>query len=267
MALLIATELLTLLFAMNTLSAVRSLVHGEGMWSKAQKDAIQNLQQFVITRDKEYLNQFHEDIRVNMGDRQARLELAKPNMDFDVVKQGFVQGKIHADDVPAIVTMLRRFSSVSYLQNAIYQWQEADKLIEEMIAVSKEIDHSIQKGDLSKNELHTFLSRITNLNGRLTYRENEFSSTLGAASRWLERLLAILLVCAVITIEGLGLALTISFTTGLSRTLKELSQFAERVGHGNFDYHVAVHSRDELGVLAESLNIMADNLQNESTNR
>jgi hypothetical protein len=35
MAVLIATELFTLLFAMNILSAVRAFVGGEGLWSKA----------------------------------------------------------------------------------------------------------------------------------------------------------------------------------------------------------------------------------------
>lgn len=44
MALLIAAELGTLLFAMTTLSAVRAFVGGEGVWSKAQKNAVHNLQ-------------------------------------------------------------------------------------------------------------------------------------------------------------------------------------------------------------------------------
>lgn len=40
MAILIALELFTLLFAMNTLSAVRAFVNAEGVWSKSQKNAI-----------------------------------------------------------------------------------------------------------------------------------------------------------------------------------------------------------------------------------
>ena len=81
MALLIVTELLTLLFAMNTLSAVRALVHGEGMWSKAQKDAIQSLQKYVVTGDKIFIEQFHESVQVPQGDRQARIEMEKSNPD------------------------------------------------------------------------------------------------------------------------------------------------------------------------------------------
>ena len=53
MAFLIATELFTLLFAMEVLSSVRAFVHGEGLWSKAQKDAVYNLNRFSITFDQQ----------------------------------------------------------------------------------------------------------------------------------------------------------------------------------------------------------------------
>ena len=43
MAILIIIELLTLWFAIQTLSSVRALVGAEGLWSKAQKDAAYQL--------------------------------------------------------------------------------------------------------------------------------------------------------------------------------------------------------------------------------
>ena len=52
---LIAIELLTLLFAMNTLSAVRGFVGGEGLWSKAEKDAVISLQKYAQSgNEKDY---------------------------------------------------------------------------------------------------------------------------------------------------------------------------------------------------------------------
>jgi hypothetical protein len=41
LASLIIFEFVTLVFAMSVLSTVRAMVAGEGMWSKAQKDAVQ----------------------------------------------------------------------------------------------------------------------------------------------------------------------------------------------------------------------------------
>src|SRR4051794_2217701 len=49
MAVLIACELLTLRFAMHTLSVVRAFVEGEGNWSKSQKDAAFSLQRYALT--------------------------------------------------------------------------------------------------------------------------------------------------------------------------------------------------------------------------
>ncbi len=52
MAVLIATELFTLLFAMDILSSIRSFVAGEGFWSKAQKNAIYRLNRYATTKDQ-----------------------------------------------------------------------------------------------------------------------------------------------------------------------------------------------------------------------
>jgi uncharacterized protein YabE (DUF348 family) len=55
MALLITIELCTLFFAITTLSSVRSYVEGEGLWSKAQKDAVLNLRIYAYSHnEKDY---------------------------------------------------------------------------------------------------------------------------------------------------------------------------------------------------------------------
>jgi hypothetical protein len=57
MALLIAIELMVLLFSINTLSSVRAYVGGEGLWSKAQKDALYQLLKYARTHDElDYAN-------------------------------------------------------------------------------------------------------------------------------------------------------------------------------------------------------------------
>ena len=56
MAFLIVMELFTLGFAIQTLSSVRSFVGGEGLWSKAQKDAVASLRLYAYSRnEKDYI--------------------------------------------------------------------------------------------------------------------------------------------------------------------------------------------------------------------
>jgi hypothetical protein len=53
MALLICVELFALYFSLNTLSSVRAYVGGEGLWSKAQKDAMFHLYKYGMSRNNE----------------------------------------------------------------------------------------------------------------------------------------------------------------------------------------------------------------------
>ena len=106
------------------------------------------------------------------------------------------------------------------------------------------------------------LKTIDALNEQLTKLEDRFSLTLGQGSRWLESVLMIALLSAVVVIESTGLLLTITFSRTLSQGLRELNSAAKKVGEGDFGQKVAVRTGDELGQLAQSLNKMAAELAN-----
>src|SRR5580698_6291078 len=78
MAFLVTIELFTLWFAVSTLSSVRSFVNGEGLWSKAQKDAIYSLAVYSHSHSEADYNSFRAFLKVPMGDNKTRLELQKP---------------------------------------------------------------------------------------------------------------------------------------------------------------------------------------------
>src|ERR1035438_4256729 len=99
MAMLIAIELMTLLFAINTLSSVRSLVGAEGLWSKAQKDATLSLQKYGTSRDEKDYLAYQNCLRVNIGDRKTRLELLKKDPDLTIAREGFLEGRFNPQDI------------------------------------------------------------------------------------------------------------------------------------------------------------------------
>src|SRR4051812_19422169 len=98
MVLLITIELCTLWFSISTLSSVRSYVGGEGLWSKAQKDAVFHLRIYAYTHDEKDYLAFREFLAVPLGDKKARLELQKANPDLNIARQGFIEGRNHPDD-------------------------------------------------------------------------------------------------------------------------------------------------------------------------
>src|ERR1700722_16568171 len=109
MALLIAIELFVLFFSINTLSSVRAYVGGEGLWSKAQKDGLYQLQKYARTHDEADYAKFQGFMKVNMGDHKARIELSKPDPDFNIARQGFIEGRNDKEDVDGMIHLFRRF--------------------------------------------------------------------------------------------------------------------------------------------------------------
>ena len=120
MAVLIVVELLTLWFAIHTLSSLRALVSAEGLWSKAQKDGFYALDKYSRTHDETDYNAFVKFMSVPLGDHKTRMELLKENPDLNAAREGFIEGRVHPDDIDGMIKLLRRFHSVSYIKNAIF---------------------------------------------------------------------------------------------------------------------------------------------------
>src|SRR5882757_1555472 len=84
MALLILVELVVLFFSINTLSSVRAYVGGEGLWSKAQKDAMGQLIKYARTHNEADYQQFQEFMKVPLGDHKTLVELDKKHPDMEI---------------------------------------------------------------------------------------------------------------------------------------------------------------------------------------
>ncbi|MBO9667840.1 MAG: response regulator [Bdellovibrio sp.] len=260
MAFLIAIELFTLVFALSTLSSVRAFVGGEGLWSKAQKNAIHSLNSYIFTKESSYYDDFKVHMQIPLGDRIARKELSKSDPDLKVVTDGFLQGGIHPQDIPGVINILRRFHDVSYIKTAVSAWTQADALLDKVIQRSEELRELFSANKVDQAEVKKVLSEINALNSELTRLEVEFSTVLGEGSRWLENVLMFILILAVFTVESTGLFLTVSFGRNLNRSLLELNDAANEIGRGNLGVEVPVRSKDELGQLAASINKMSRDL-------
>lgn len=259
MAVLIAGELMAVRFAMRNLSAARAFVGGESLWSKAQKDAVFDLQSFGVSKDEADYQRFLDNLQVNFGDHQARMELLKGKPDLVKLREGFLQGRIHDDDITPIVELIRRFHWISYLSRALEIWGQGDDLLYQLYDRGREYHSAIVAGD--EAQARKLMSQIKTLNTQLTTLESDFSFALGEGSRWLERLVLTLLFIAVLTVESVGLGLAFITARAISRGLKDLNTTAKRIGKGDFASRVTIESKDELGQLANEVNTMGELLQ------
>lgn len=263
MATLIIFELVVLASVMGILSSVRAFVGGEGLWSKAQKNAVAEIRNYAESGEEKYYKAYLEYLKVSAGDKLARLELEKPDMDTDKVTEGMIAGRINPRDIPEMIKLIRRFRNVSFVSHALSVWEEADKAMEHMISIGSQIRHQIRSNHSAVGSpiVRELVLQMNEANSELTQLEDQFTFTMGEAHHWVEKVLFITILAAILLVESARLILTLNFTKGLSKSLAEISQAAEAVEKGDFSRVLDVYSRDELGKLSISLNKMTEKLR------
>lgn len=260
MAMLIMVELAALIFSINTLSSVRAYVNGEGLWSKAQKDAMYQLLKYSHTHDETDYARFKDFMKVSLGDHKTLVELGKPVPNPEAAKSGFIEGRNHPDDVKGMINLFQRFHSVSYIHRAIAVWVQADKLVSEFTPIADTLHEKILHGPGKADYIDETFQAIDPINAQLTTLEDEFSYTLGDGSRWLEYVILRILFAIALTVECTGLVLAIAVSRGIQQGLDEILRSSRAVAKGDFSRKAKVFSQDEIGVLANNFNEMASEL-------
>ncbi len=260
MAVLIALELMTLWFAIHTLSSVRALVGAEGLWSKAQKDAVYQLEKYSSTHNEADYIAFQKFMQVPMGDHKTRIELLRPDPDLNIARQGFLEGRVHENDIDGMINLLRRFHNVYYIKKAIIVWTAGDSLIANLFPIGEKLHSEINSPTASKQKIDSIIDEIDPLNFALTKLEDNFSYTLGEGSRWLENLILKILFLVALTVEISGLIMSITVSRNISRGLNEINKAAKKIAAGNLKERATVFSHDEIGQVATAINQMSEQL-------
>ncbi len=261
MALLIAIELFMLSFMIHTLSSTRALVGAEGLWSKAEKDAVYSLTKYGYTHNEKDYRQYLKLLAVPMGDRKARLELMRPNRNLDTIRHGFIEGRINPDDIDGCIDLLTRFHNISYIKSAITIWTQGDYFLDMLQYLGDRLHSEVLLNGTPIDKISQTQDEIYELNEKITVLEDNFSFTLGEGSRWIEHLILKILFTIAISVEFTGLFLTISVSRAISKGINEVVDVARIVSKADFSKRAKVYSKDEIGLLAASFNQMIDDLQ------
>jgi signal transduction histidine kinase len=245
LVLAIGTLLALCMGGFDMLSAVRAYVGGESLWSKARATAVAHLRAHATTGLASDYRRFVEALAVPLGDRQARLELDKPNPDMEVVRAGFLAGDNAPDDIPGLIRLYRYFRHVEFMDEAVSTWAEGDRLIEQLQQLGVRIHAHVERGD-PPAAYAPLLVDLDALDTRLGSVERYFSATLGRASRMTERLL-VTVTLSLGALLAVGGVLLVRRSLGQQledrQLLREANHrwelAADAAGIGLFDWHVA----------------------------
>jgi diguanylate cyclase (GGDEF)-like protein len=213
-------------FSLGMLSSVRAFVGGESLWSKAQKDAVFHLQNYAESHDSGEMRLFRGNIAIPLGDHQARLEMDKQNPDLKKVRQGFIQGGIHADDIDGMVNLYRRFRWISFMQRAILAWDAADQRIAQLDQAGVSLQLEVESPVPRPAQIQRLLREIAVLNEKLTPIEIEFVNALSDASRMTYQSLQLIMLAATPLLLALGTVLSLRILQQKKRVDDQLRHIA-----------------------------------------
>ena len=219
--------------SMSILVAARSYSEGESLWSKGQKRAMFSLLRYTETGSSEDYYSYREAIAVPMGDQKARLELEKADPDLATAWQGFIEGRNHPEDVPGLIMLYRRFRHVDFMVAVIDLWTEGDRDIAKLNAVAEELHSMISSGRATPEALRSFRDRILEIDMRLTPLTDQFTRTLGEATRKTKTLLLIANLAAAGILVPIGILLSRRMVRHRERAEQALKLSQER-------FHLAV---------------------------
>jgi diguanylate cyclase (GGDEF)-like protein/PAS domain S-box-containing protein len=209
--------------SLHVMRGVRAYVTAESLWSNAQKNAVNYLEQYAQTRNEDYLAQYHAEIAVPLGDRTARLALDHPRPDLERARAGLRQGRNHPDDVASMIDLFRWFRGVPFMARAVDLWVQADAQLAELDAAARDLQRSIAAGVRDPADLAPALTRIRMEDRALTRTMRAFADTFDTAARRLEVTLGVL--------DGSLALLLLAFTVLHMRRLIRQGEAAEHALH------------------------------------
>jgi diguanylate cyclase (GGDEF)-like protein/PAS domain S-box-containing protein len=197
--------------AIDVQSSVRSYVAGEGLWSKAQRDAVFYLQEYAYSGAEQDYARYQEAIAIPLGDRVARLELQKPDYDPAVAAAGFLQGQNHPHDIPGLIRLFRCCAKLPQVAEAVHYWTRGDELVLEIQGIAVELRREWAGAAPVSTRIAALLERLRAANAQVQPLEAAFTQSLGELARWVNFLLfsSIALIMLALLLLGAWVSLRI----------------------------------------------------------
>ncbi len=226
------------------LSATRAYVGGESQWSKARAQAIDELRAYAASAEPTRLRAYEAAIQVPLGDRDARLAMDEPRLDWQRASEGLVRGRNAPEDVPGMIRLYRWAGSSSLMAPAVQAWRQGDVLIADLQALAGALQQTLNQDPVARPQrLAETLAGLDQLALKLLEQELRFSTELGKASRATLQALsatvgltALLLTLTAYAMQRSGLQRQARYEAALEAANHRWSLAAEIDGLGVFEW-------------------------------
>lgn len=184
---------------------VRTYVRGEGLWAKAQKDAVFYLTYYSYNKDEADFQRYLVATQVNAGDHIARVAMLAQPRDLPKAKAGLIQGLNDERDTEAMIWFFHYFKSMPHMSKAISIWTMADEKFGEVMVLANEIKTEINDYGGRPEILDVYRQRLITLNEELLALEFDFSQVLSEGARWVKRITWLISFSILLLFIGIGM--------------------------------------------------------------
>ncbi|MGA7297949.1 MAG: EAL domain-containing protein [Rhodanobacteraceae bacterium] len=190
-ALLVLVALIVLLVwqALRIQVALAGLMNGESIWSKAQKQAVIDLNSYATRGDPKDLAGYRRNYAILTYDRFVRDGSKSDQVPYEALAEALGHGNALPESVPGVIFLLRHLTGAPYMTEVLKLWRSTDKPLEELNEVAAQLQHSYAQGKPDTAEIVRQREKIRRLNAYIEPRSNRFSEQTARGVVWVSRVL------------------------------------------------------------------------------
>lgn len=177
--------------AMKIQVTLAGFLNGESVWSKAQKQAVIDLEAYATDGAPANLKRFRQNYALLGYDRWVRDVTATGHYDYGKVKAALSHGNAIPEAVPGVVFMFQHFTAAPYMKEAIVAWRSTDDAIAELGTIADQLQRAYAQGIPSPREIARQKERIRAINDFIEPRSNDFSLQIAHGASWMGQILFI----------------------------------------------------------------------------
>lgn len=170
-------------WALALTNLIRAYTVGEGLYAKAQKQAVYALQRYAYSQDPADFEDYRDKIRVPLGDASARIALEQEPPDKETARVGLLQGRNHPDDVSGMIDVFLLLEGTALFEPALELWRQGDAVIREITERADALRAVVESGVNDEGRRDAILADIQALDREVTVLEDRFSQVMGATTR------------------------------------------------------------------------------------
>lgn len=229
--LIMAAMLALSLLSIQIVAWTGAYAHGHSLWAMAEHQAVSELRSYAYGRDPANWERFEAEVRVPLGDREARRQLESDSPDYDRVRQGFLEGRVPEEDIPGLIRLFRLFGFHPLVARAIRAWAEADARIVELVDVGAQLHAEIGDGMPDGARVRALISQVDRIHGEIAPLLREFGNVLREAQKRIVLLLLVVLPLCAVALVGVGVAIGRALNRRAKAAARALSLLTRRLEH------------------------------------